>query len=90
MESHSCAKNAQEWATRCALQSRVKIPSQAANVESHPNVEGHDVRMGHPATQNQQRKSTAAGEGARATRVTTQPHWSPFKEMDDKQNHRGP
>ena len=35
-------------------------------------------------------KQTAAGEDARATLITTQPHFSPLKKMDDKQNHRRP
>src|SRR5882762_7233751 len=33
-----------------ALQSKDQDPKRAAPVESHPNVEEHDVRMGHPAT----------------------------------------
>jgi hypothetical protein len=44
-----------------------KIPSFQATVESHPNVEKHDVRMGHPATQNQ----TPRGEFPDAREVVT-------------------
>jgi hypothetical protein len=32
-----------------------KIPSFQATVESHPNVEKHDVRMGHPARRGEDR-----------------------------------
>jgi hypothetical protein len=34
---------------RCATQNQVQHPQLNAAGESHPNVENHDVRMGHPA-----------------------------------------
>jgi len=38
----------------------VENPKLHAAVESHPNVEKHDVRMGHPADQNRERGGATA------------------------------
>jgi hypothetical protein len=48
LRAGSCAKDAQGWGTRLDFERRQGKSKGDMAVESHPNVEKHDVRMGHP------------------------------------------